>query len=130
MIFEKAKGKLNAPVAYTKVIQPGCSPHIADCYPRTELQIYTSNSADVKAMFEGKVVAVYSDTGRYLVITKYGDFFIVYFDLSNCVLKKGDYINTGQFIGCSTKDDDDEFCLYIQMAKNNKNLNPYSWIKW
>ena len=129
-IFERSKGKLDVPVKkYIRFLRSG-PPSTTEGLPYTSLKIYTSDSTDVKALFDGKIIYVKSDTGRSIILTKFGDYFIIYFELSACLLKDGDQIHRGQFLGHVTKDDNDEYCLSIQMSKKQQPLNPYSWIKW
>lgn len=84
----------------------------------------------MKALFDGNIIYIKSDTGRSIILTKFGDYFIAYFELSACLLKEGDHIHKGQFLGRVTKDENEEYCLSIQMVKKQKYLNPYPWIKW
>ena len=132
--FELNRGKLPWPVdngyvcvhfgSYTieDTKLRGDNPGITLCTPQAGI--------NVKSVFTGEVVGVFSTSDEMNVIIRHGKYFTTYSNLSSITVRKGDQVNTGQSIGKLGADDDGsggrlDFLLMIE----RKNVNPELWLK-
>jgi septal ring factor EnvC (AmiA/AmiB activator) len=87
----------------------------------------TSEGANVRAVFNGKVASVQSVQGRYFVLIKHGEYFTVYTNLKSVNVGKGDNVATKQSIGSvGTNEGIPE--LGFQINRGASPQNPESWI--
>lgn len=101
----------------------GNNPGITICTPNA--------GVNVKSVFDGEVVGVFSIGDSRSVMVRHGKYFTVYSNLSSVNVSKGAMVNTGQVIGKVAIDDDDgnggklDFLLMIE----NNNVNPEPWLR-
>ena len=84
----------------------------------------------VKAVFDGDVVAVHNLGDVQAVIIRHGKFFTSYSTLSSASVSKGTHVTKGQVIGKTGNADDGsggqlDFMLLIE----NREQNPETWLK-
>ncbi len=97
----------------------------------SSLRIITDSSYNITAVHDGTVIGIIEVENEYTIVTKFGDYFIVYGRLMKPDLQKGDFLVTGQSIGQLTKYSSDEhYTLEINLYKKEKELSPNKWIKW
>jgi len=128
LIFEKARGILNAPLArYKKVPKPSLPAADKNLLPKM-ISYYGSKGDSVSAIFEGKIVSIQDIGGVYLLMTSFGKYSIGYSGLVKPALKEGTYIKKGQFISRLTTCFGIAY-LTVQFYKDNMEVDPEEWIK-
>ncbi|MCK7589566.1 peptidoglycan DD-metalloendopeptidase family protein [Subsaxibacter sp. CAU 1640] len=136
--FEANKGKLSWPVEKGVVkTRYGTQPSPID--PSISIQsngvrIATEEGSKVRAVFQGTVTAVIaSKTGNPTVLIQHGNYFTAYKNLSKVYVKKGDKVDTKQFIGeVFTTTGDHEtilsFSIFKVVSGESKTQDPSGWI--
>ena len=132
--FNSNKGKLPWPVEKGVVtlgygIQPSPIDKSVSIYS-TGVRIATEKGSKVRAVFEGKVLAVMGKKySNPTVLIQHGNYITAYKNLAKVYVKKGDKISTKQEIGeVFTNKTDGETLLYFSLHKEDKPQNPASWI--
>lgn len=131
--FEEAKGKLIWPVREGYVVgkfgkqkHPVLEHILID---NLGIDIRTNEGEDVRAIYEGQVIAVSKVLGNYyMVLVQHGDFFTVYAQLQNVKIKVGEKIKTRELIGSVGKNQEGIALLQFQVWQNKKRLNPEDWL--
>ncbi len=101
----------------------GNNPGITICTPNA--------GTNVKTVFDGEVVGVFTIGDSRSVMVRHGKYFTVYSNLSTVNVSKGSMVKTSQVIGKVALDDDDgsggklDFLLMIE----NNNVNPEPWLR-
>lgn len=128
--FEQSKGKWPPPISnFAKYINDkernsGFQFEIS----HKGLTIVPGQNDSVKSVFKGKVISVFRFSNFLAVMTNYGDYFITYAYLDSPVVKKGDQITEGEFLGLlSSAHGQLELML---TDRKDKEFDPYEWIKW
>jgi septal ring factor EnvC (AmiA/AmiB activator) len=136
--FEANKGKLSWPVEKGVVkTRYGTQPSPID--PSISIQsngvrIATEQGSKVRAVFQGTVTAVIaSKTGNPTVLIQHGNYFTAYKNLSKVYVKKGDKVDTKQFIGeVFTSASDNEtilsFSIFKVVSSDSQTQDPSGWI--
>ncbi|MBK8920745.1 MAG: peptidoglycan DD-metalloendopeptidase family protein [Saprospirales bacterium] len=95
------------------------------------VDIRTDESAQVHAVFEGKVAGVQFIPGHdYTVILQHGNYYTVYSNLSETKLAKGERVNASQIIGrVSANSITGASELHFELWHEKNRLNPASWIR-
>jgi septal ring factor EnvC (AmiA/AmiB activator) len=97
------------------------------------IDIQTSTSATVRAVFEGKVTGIFyvPGSGQNVLIT-HGDYFTVYANLASVSVSKGQTVQTKQSIGTVGNNEEGlpmiNFQIWKSAAKGSNKLNPAQWI--
>ena len=132
--FESNRGKLPWPLA-EGVITESFGKHQHPDLPGVEinnngLNIGTNKGANVRALFNGIVVAVASVGGLEgkVIIIKHGEYLSVYSNIEESFVNSGDKIKTKQSIGKVLTDDNSGTELHLEIWKGQTTLNPESWI--
>ncbi len=136
--FEGNHGKLYWPVAQGSISDHfGTHPHPlapSVMVDQAGIDIRTSPSAAVRAVFEGTVSSVFSTGGSDLiVIIQHGNYFTVYNGLASVSVKNGQHVDTRQTIGIVANNDEGEPTVNFQIWKSagkgaKVKLNPETWI--
>jgi hypothetical protein len=135
-IFEASKGKWEIPVP--SIIK------LSDNYKRCEyysntcngmndsiLVITTDSDYAIKTLHAGEVIlATEIDSLKFIVLVKFGDYYVSYNPLQNLSVKKGDKISEGKVIGMLAKDLDDNLNLDIGLYFKENELCAKKWINW
>jgi len=91
------------------------------------VKIETSEGANVRAVFNGKVSTIRNSLGKYFVIIRHGEYFTIYQNLASVSVSVGETVSTKQSIGVvGTSDDTPE--LDFQIWRNTSPQNPEAWI--
>lgn len=131
--FAANKGKLPWPVERGTVSR-GFGPYKHPIYggdmDNKGIDIKTEKSANVRAVFEGKVISVVNNPiYKNAVIISHGDFFTVYTKLESVNVSKGQTINSKQIIGkVYTDQDTNETEIHFELWQGNVTQNPAYWI--
>lgn len=133
--FSKMRGKLPWPVDEGFISRKfGRQKH--PTIPSIEItnngvDIRVKEHADVFAVFDGKVAGVtYIPGNQYTVIVQHGDFYTVYANLADTMVRKGDLVKNRQQIGragpnpiTSTTE------VHFEVWKQKEHMNPSLWLK-
>ncbi|MBE9469208.1 MAG: peptidoglycan DD-metalloendopeptidase family protein [Bacteroidetes bacterium] len=95
------------------------------------IDITTTKGSVVRSIFEGEVSRVFSIKGANItVIVRHGNFLTVYSNLKEVIVKAGDKLKSKQAIGVAftDTDNDNKTVLKFQIWKENKKLNPITWL--
>ncbi len=145
-IFESSKGNWEVPIKnYKKVSRNTCKRNLgceSNCCIDNDsllcsrfninlLIINTDSAYLVKALHAGEVVlATEIDSLKFIVLIKFGNYFISYYPIQKLTVKKGEKINSGKEIGTLAKDLDDNFNLEISLYFKERELCAKDWINW
>lgn len=140
--FASSRGLLPSPVdgRYTVVKKFGRQPH--PNFPNLQIEnsgidIETAKGATVRAVYDGKVSAVFCpDQVTHVVVVRHGDYVTVYANLGTLSIRKGDKVSRGQALGKVYVDaaDNDRSILHFEIRNganpnNVKKENPMTWLK-
>ena len=94
------------------------------------VRIATEKGAKVRAVFNGKVLAVQQiKRGNLMVLIQHGNYITTYKNLSKVLVKKDDKVTTKQLIGeVFTNKTTGQTLLSFSVFKENKTQNPSAWI--
>ena len=133
--FASNKGKLPWPVE-RGVISSSYGKHtsvVSDKVTVTNngIDIATDEGAQARAVFDGEVTGVTRLTGsNIVVIIRHGDYFTVYSNLENVIVKRGDKVKTKQNLGTvHTSKAENKTELHFELLKEQNRQNPAQWLK-
>ncbi len=132
--FVSSKGKLPWPVEKGVVkLRYGKQPHPVVktvMIQSNGVRIATEEHAPIRAVFNGKVLAVQAiKNGNLSVLIQHGNYVTVYKNLSKVYVKKGDNVTTKQEIGqVFTNPSNKETILSFSIFKESTTQNPADWI--
>ncbi|MEX2588625.1 MAG: peptidoglycan DD-metalloendopeptidase family protein [Chitinophagales bacterium] len=94
------------------------------------IDIKTNQNAEVRAVFDGEVVSVVYNPGfQRAIIIRHGEYFTVYSNLKDVLLKTGDAVKAKQTIGAVyTDEEENKTEVHLEVWKGTKKLNPALWI--
>lgn len=131
--FAKNKGKLPWPVNQG-VISEKFGVNVHPVYKRVEMlnngiNISTLKNAEIRAVFNGVISEILFMPGfNNVIIIQHGNYFTVYSNLADIVVKKGQKVSTKQIIGKIAYDNENGSVLNFQVWKNMDKLDPESWL--
>ncbi len=92
------------------------------------INIKATGSPEVRAVFNGEVIDVFSVPGNEnAIMIRHGDYFTVYSNLSETLVEPGDIVRTKQTIG-QIKEKNGELEVHFEVWKSKDRQNPSSWI--
>lgn len=135
--FESNKGRLLFPVTgkYKIVGTFGQHRHPDLKYVKVNnngIDIEAQAGASARAIFDGKVSAVFPQDGYHTVVMiRHGKYLSIYVNLSEIYVRKGDSLKAGQAIGKIYSDPDDggRTILHFEVRKEREKLDPQQWVK-
>ncbi len=94
------------------------------------IDIQGQPGAKARAIFGGKVAAVFDFNGTIGILVRHGNYISVYCNLSSAAVKTGDTVTTKQILGTiySDKNDNSRTVLHFQLRKEKEKLNPEPWL--
>lgn len=94
------------------------------------IDIQGKPGAQARAIFNGKVAAVFQLNGLFNVLIRHGNYISVYCNLSSASVKTGDTVTTKQSIGqvFSDSSDNGRTVLHFQLRREKEKLNPEPWL--
>ena len=132
--FVNNKGKLPWPVE-RGVISSSYGKHASVVSSKVTvtnngIDIATTEGAQARAVFDGEVASVTKLTGaNTVVIIRHGDYFTVYSNLENVMVKRGDKVKTKQNIGIvHTNKTEGKTELHFELLKEQVRQNPANWL--
>ena len=94
------------------------------------MDIQGKAGAQARAIFNGKVAAVFQLNGLFNILIRHGSYISVYCNLSTAFVKSGDTVKTKQPIGQVFSDgtDNGRTVLHFQLRREKEKLNPELWL--
>lgn len=93
------------------------------------VDIQTLENANVRAVFDGKVVTVAKVPGmNNVVMLKHGSYYTFYAKLSKVTVRSGQQVKARDKLGEVFTDEDGVSVMKFQVWQNNKKLNPEDWL--
>ena len=94
------------------------------------IDIQGKPGAQARAIFNGKVAAVFKLNGLFNILVRHGNYISVYCNLSSASVKQGDDVTTKQTLGQIFSDgaDNGRTVLHFQLRKEKEKLNPEPWL--
>ncbi len=128
-LFLKSKGTWNYPIySVLKIDTWQDRKHMLDLYDNSKGVIFFSDkSMAVRAVHSGRVIISAEIDNEFMVITRYGDYFVGYFSIIAPVVKKGDNIKAGDVIGNCGKNLDGDYNIEILLYSQREELDAAEW---
>lgn len=133
--FANNRGKLPMPITGPYIITSHYGQYAVEGLRNVKLDnkgidIQGKPGAQARAIFNGKVAAVFQLNGLFNVLIRHGSYISVYCNLSSASVKQGDEVSTKQAIGSifSDKADGGRTVLHFQLRREKEKLNPEPWL--
>ena len=133
--FVSNRGKLPMPITGPYIITSHYGQYAVEGLRNVKLDnkgidIQGKPGAQARAIFDGKVAAVFQLNGLFNVLIRHGDYISVYCNLSSASVKSGDTVTTKQAIGPIFSDgsDNGRTVLHFQLRRERDKLNPEPWL--
>lgn len=94
------------------------------------IDIQGKPGAQARAVFNGKVAAVFQLNGLFNILVRHGAYISVYCNLSSTLVQTGDVVSTRQVLGDIFSDgtDNGRTVLHFQLRKEKEKLDPEPWL--
>lgn len=133
--FVANRGKLPMPISGPYIITSCYGQYSVEGLRNVKLDnkgidIQGKPGAQARAIFDGKVAAVFQLNGLFNVLIRHGNYISVYCNLSSASVKSGDTVSTKQSIGQIFSDgaDNGRTVLHFQLRREKEKLNPEPWL--
>lgn len=133
--FAANRGKLPMPISGPYIITSRYGQYAVEGLRNVKLDnkgidIQGKPGAQARAIFDGKVAAVFQLNGLFNVLIRHGNYISVYCNLSSASVKSGDTVKTKQSVGQVFSDatDNGRTVLHFQLRKEKEKLNPEPWL--
>ena len=133
--FISNRGKLPMPITGPYIITSRYGQYSVEGLRNVKLDnkgidIQGKPGAQARAIFNGKVAAVFQLNGLFNILIRHGNYISVYCNLSSASVKTGDTVTTRQNIGQIFSDgaDNGRTVLHFQLRKEKEKLNPEPWL--
>ena len=133
--FASNRGKLPMPITGSYIIVSHYGQYTVEGLRNVKLDnkgidIQGQKGAQARAIFNGKVAAVFKLNGLFNVLVRHGAYISVYCNLSSVNVKQGDTVVTKQELGAifSNIADGGRTVLHFQLRKEKDKLNPEPWL--
>ena len=133
--FAANRGKLPMPISSAYIITSRYGQYAVEGLRNVKLDnkgidIQGKPGAQARAIFDGKVAAVFQLNGLFNVLIRHGNYISVYCNLSSASVKAGDTVKTKQSIGQVFSDgtDNGRTVLHFQLRREKEKLNPEPWL--
>lgn len=135
--FASNKGRLLFPVAgkYKIVRRFGRQPHPTLPHVETDnsgIDIEVSKGAQARAVFAGKVSAIFKQDGfNSIVMIRHGKYITIYAGLASVSVRQGEEVKAGQTLGSifSDPEDSNRAILHFELRQERQKLNPTQWVR-
>lgn len=133
--FVNNRGKLPMPITGAYIITSHYGQYAVEGLRNVKLDnkgidIQGKPGAQARAIFDGKVAAVFQLNGLFNVLVRHGNYISVYCNLSSATVKSGDSVTTKQSLGQIFSDatDNGRTVLHFQLRREKDKLNPEPWL--
>ena len=133
--FVSNRGKLPMPITGPYIITSRYGQYSVEGLRNVKLDnkgidIQGKPGAQARAIFNGKVAAVFQLNGLFNILIRHGNYISVYCNLSSASVKTGDTVTARQVLGQVFSDgaDNGRTVLHFQLRKEKEKLNPEPWL--
>ena len=133
--FEENRGRLPMPITGPCLITGHYGQYTVQGLRNVRLDnkgidIQGQPGAQARAVFGGKVAAVFELNGLFNILVRHGAYISVYCNLSTTFVKTGDVVTIRQPLGDVFSDglDNGRTVLHFQLRKEKEKLNPEPWL--
>lgn len=133
--FAGNRGKLPIPITGPYIITSHYGQYSVEGLRNVKLDnkgidIQGKPGSQARAIFNGKVAAVFQLNGLFNILIRHGNYISVYCNLSTASVKTGAAVTTGQSLGYVFSDgaDNGRTVLHFQLRREKEKLNPESWL--
>lgn len=133
--FAGNRGKLPMPITGAYIITSHYGQYSVEGLRNVKLDnkgidIQGKPGAQARAIFDGKVAAVFKLNGLFNILVRHGNYISVYCNLSSASVKQGDNVTTKQTLGQIFSDGSDggRTVLHFQLRREKEKLNPEPWL--
>ena len=133
--FANNRGKLPMPISGAYIITSHYGQYAVEGLRNVKLDnkgidIQGKPGAQARAVFNGKVAAVFKLNGLFNILIRHGAYISVYCNLASASVKQGDTVTTKQAIGQVFSDgaDGGRTVLHFQLRREKEKLNPEPWL--
>lgn len=133
--FANNRGKLPMPITGAYIITSHYGQYSVEGLRNVKLDnkgidIQGKPGAQARAIFNGKVAAVFKLNGLFNILVRHGNYISVYCNLSSASVKQGDEVTTKQSLGQIFSDgtDNGRTVLHFQLRREKEKLNPEPWL--
>lgn len=133
--FVANRGKLPMPISGPYIITSHYGQYNVEGLRNVKLDnkgidIQGKPGAQARAIFNGKVAAVFQLNGLFNVLIRHGNYISVYCNLASASVKAGDEVKTKETIGQVFSDGSDggRTVLHFQLRQEKEKLNPEPWL--
>ncbi|AVM52763.1 septal ring factor EnvC (AmiA/AmiB activator) [Bacteroides zoogleoformans] len=133
--FVNNRGKLPMPITGAYIIVSHYGQYAVEGLRNVKLDnkgidIQGRPGAQARAIFNGKVAAVFQLNGLFNILVRHGNYISVYCNLSSVSVKQGDNVVTKQALGEIFSDgaSGGRTVLHFQLRKEKEKLNPEAWL--
>ncbi|KAA6328586.1 Murein hydrolase activator EnvC [termite gut metagenome] len=134
--FASQRGKLPIPLTGTSIIVSRYGEYDVKGLKGVTLDnkgidIQGQPGACARAVFNGKVAAIFTLNGLFNILIRHGNYISVYCNLSTTSVKQGDDIKAEQVIGRIFSDpaNNNRTVLHFQLRVEKEKLDPEPWLK-
>lgn len=133
--FVNNRGRLPMPISGSYIITSHYGQYNVEGLRNVKLDnkgidIQGKPGAQARAIFDGKVAAVFQLNGLFNILIRHGNYISVYCNLSSASVKSGDTVKTKQSVGQVFSDGSDggRTVLHFQLRREKEKLNPEPWL--
>lgn len=133
--FVNNRGKLPIPITGPYIITSHYGQYSVEGLRNVKLDnkgidIQGKAGAQARAIFDGKVAAVFQLNGLFNILVRHGNYISVYCNLSSASVNQGDNVTTKQSLGQIFSDgsDNGRTVLHFQLRREKEKLNPEPWL--
>ena len=130
--FASAKGTLPVPITgqYTLAAPFGSNVVAGLEIGSKGCLIRGKGTSQARAVYEGKVSAVYQFETGYCVILRHGTYLTVYARLEDVSVRQGQTVKALASLGRVAPDENGQRTLHFQIRQEREPLNPAAWVKF
>jgi septal ring factor EnvC (AmiA/AmiB activator) len=93
------------------------------------IDINSTDGAQARAIFNGTVLRVILVVDKYAVLVQHGEYFTLYSNLREVLVKAGDKVVTKQAVGIiQTDQEDGKTLVHLEVWKGSNKMDPEGWI--
>ena len=133
--FAENKGRLPVPITGPYLITSHYGQYSVEGLRNVKLDnkgidLQGKPGAQARAVFNGRVAAVFKLNGLFNILVRHGAYITVYCNLSTATVKQDDEVKTGQTLGEVFSDgaDGGRTILHFQLRREKEKLNPEPWL--
>lgn len=133
--FAENKGRLPVPITGPYLITSHYGQYSVEGLRNVKLDnkgidLQGKPGAKARAVFNGRVAAVFKLNGLFNILVRHGAYITVYCNLSTATVKQDDEVKTGQTLGEVFSDgaDGGRTVLHFQLRREKEKLNPEPWL--